>query len=123
MAEPISGQVGVLVDPTDLRIVLDQQSGHAHRRPGIWDPDNLPDRANTRCVECAARDRLRAALEAWSATPASAGAPEAPPKDLQERTKDYDCAIHDTCRFDPRCPNYADNCQRFEPYETQQEDT
>ncbi len=79
----------VLVDPTDLRIVLDQQSGHAHRRPGIWDPDNLPDRANKRCVECAARARLREALDLQAATPASAGEPKATPNpDLRSGTEE-----------------------------------
>ena len=47
----------------DLRIVLDQQTLHAHRRPGLWDVENHPKIADTPCVECAARDRLRAALD------------------------------------------------------------
>ncbi|MCW2897880.1 MAG: hypothetical protein JWO67_145 [Streptosporangiaceae bacterium] len=52
----------VTVDPADLRLVLDQKNGHSHRRPGIWDADNPPWRANRPCVECAAGERLRAAL-------------------------------------------------------------
>lgn len=45
-----------VVDPADLRTVLDQRSQHAHRTPGRWDADG------SACTECAARDRLRAAL-------------------------------------------------------------
>lgn len=52
------------VDPNDLRIVLGQRTGHSHSRPGIWDPDNPPGRANMPCRECAARERLREALAA-----------------------------------------------------------
>lgn len=54
----------VTVDPSDLLTVLNQRTGHSHRRPGIWDPDNRPEIANKPCVECAARERLRAALSA-----------------------------------------------------------
>jgi hypothetical protein len=53
-----------MIDPADVRIVLDQRIGHDHQRPGVWDFDNLPDRAGQPCVECAARKRLRAAIEA-----------------------------------------------------------
>jgi hypothetical protein len=45
-----------IVDPADLRTVLDQRSRHAHRTPGRWDADG------SACAECAARGRLRAAL-------------------------------------------------------------
>ncbi len=53
---------GVVVDSDDLTTVLNQRVGHAHSRPGIWDDDNRPGLAGTRCVECAARERLHAAL-------------------------------------------------------------
>jgi hypothetical protein len=54
----------VAVSAADLTTVLDQRNLHCHRRPGIWDDDNPPDRAGTRCVECAARERLLAAMRA-----------------------------------------------------------
>ena len=56
----MSGAVEVSID--DLRLVLDQQVMHSHQRPGIWDWDNRPGVANTRCLGCAARERLRRAL-------------------------------------------------------------
>lgn len=46
----------------DLEIVLKQQVQHIHQRPGVWDSDNPPELAGTRCVECAARQRLAARL-------------------------------------------------------------
>lgn len=55
---------GTLVDPVDLEVVLDQRTMHDHQRPGIWDDDNRPGLAGTRCGECAARVRLRAAVNA-----------------------------------------------------------
>lgn len=58
----------VMVSADDLRTVLDQEILHIHRRPGVWDASNRPGLANTPCVECVARDRLRSAL-------ASVGAP------------------------------------------------
>ena len=51
----------VTVDAEDLRTVLDQWPLHFHRVPGVWDDDN-PVKGGTRCVECAARVRLRSAL-------------------------------------------------------------
>jgi hypothetical protein len=60
-----------IVDPADLRTVLDQRSQHAHRTPGRWDADG------SACTECAARNRLRAAL---TRTPApGAGRRDCPP--------------------------------------------
>jgi hypothetical protein len=56
----MSGLVEVSID--DLRLVLDQRVMHSHQRPGIWDPDNRLGVADTRCLECAARERLRKAL-------------------------------------------------------------
>ena len=53
-----------MIDPADVRIVLDQRIGHSHEQPGVWDLNNPPDRAGRPCVECAARKRLRAAIEA-----------------------------------------------------------
>lgn len=52
----------VMVSAADLRIVLNQRTSHAHSRPGIWDADNRPGLANSRCMDCDARDRLIAAL-------------------------------------------------------------
>ncbi len=45
----------VIVDEGDRRLALSYEP-HAHTRPGLWDRDG------SRCVECAARDRLRRAL-------------------------------------------------------------
>jgi hypothetical protein len=56
----VSGLVEVSVD--DLLLVLQQRVMHSHQRPGIWDGDNRPGLANTRCLECAARERLWRAL-------------------------------------------------------------
>lgn len=58
MPEPVT------VAAVDLRTVLDQRIMHSHERPGVWDADNRPGLANTACVECAARARLREALAA-----------------------------------------------------------
>jgi hypothetical protein len=52
----------VIVYAEDLRTVLEARTQHSHRRPGIWDDSNRPGLANTPCVECAARHRLRSAL-------------------------------------------------------------
>jgi hypothetical protein len=59
----------VAIDPDDLRMVLDQRAGHSHTRPGVWDSDNRPGLANTRCRECAARERLWALLSPVAAAP------------------------------------------------------
>lgn len=50
----------VVVDPDDLRMVLDQRIMHCHLVPGFWDGTGRP------CAECAARTRLRAALDGAS---------------------------------------------------------
>jgi hypothetical protein len=55
--------VGVTVTAADLRRVLDQRVQYSHMRPGSWDDSNRPEIAGRLCVECAARDRLRAALD------------------------------------------------------------
>lgn len=55
-----------MIDPADVKIVLDQRIGHDHQQPAVWDLDNPPDRAGQPCVECAARKRLRAAVEGVS---------------------------------------------------------
>jgi hypothetical protein len=60
IAAPVAGRV--VVDTADLETVLNQRDAHAHSRPGIWDDDNRPGLRGTRCVECAARDRLATAL-------------------------------------------------------------
>jgi hypothetical protein len=53
----VTADAVVLVSAADLRSVLEQLHGHDHLRPGIWDgSDGRP------CVECAARERLTAAL-------------------------------------------------------------
>lgn len=46
--------------------------------------------------------------------PVSAGEPKAQSRDLRTDDESCACAVADTCRFDPACPNYAENCQRFE---------
>lgn len=52
-----------LVDPADLRTVLNQRhASHAHQRSGVWDDSNRPEIAGKPCVECAARQRLHTAL-------------------------------------------------------------
>lgn len=46
--------------------------GHAHRRPGIWDPGNAPEIENKPCSLCAAWNRavsLREQLRAEKAAP------------------------------------------------------
>jgi hypothetical protein len=53
----------IIVSAADLEAVLNQRVMHSHSRPGIWDSDNRPGLAHTRCVECAARERLRADLQ------------------------------------------------------------
>lgn len=63
-AQVLRGRVAVNVD--DLTTVLNQRNGHCHSRPGIWDDDNRPGLAGTRCVECAARERLMAAARIGS---------------------------------------------------------
>lgn len=55
----------VRVSAEDLRVVLAQRVMHSHARPGIWDWDNGA-KANTACEECAARQRLAAALAGGS---------------------------------------------------------
>ena len=52
----------VTVDADDLAAVLNQRVGHSHQRPGVWDDSNPPSLAGKPCVECAARERLTAAL-------------------------------------------------------------
>lgn len=52
----------VVVDADDLAAVLNQRVGHSHLRPGVWDDSNPPELAGKSCVECAARERLAAAL-------------------------------------------------------------
>lgn len=68
--------MSVSVSAADLETVLNQRVMHSHSRPGIWDADNQPGLANTRCVECAARERLRAELQGRAGSPRQAGAGE-----------------------------------------------
>jgi hypothetical protein len=53
------------VDPSDVQVVLSQRVVHSHTRPGIWDPDNGAGKANMPCIECAARARLREAVDEY----------------------------------------------------------
>lgn len=59
----------VVVPAGDVRKVLNQRTLHAHATPGVWDDGN-GDRAGQPCVECAARDRLTAAIETGQPTTA-----------------------------------------------------
>lgn len=52
----------VLVSRDALETKLNQRNNHAHTRPGIWDDDNPPGVAGTRCRECAAEELLRTAI-------------------------------------------------------------
>jgi hypothetical protein len=65
----------VTVSAADLRLVLSQHTRHAHQRARIWDSDNRPGVAGTRCMECDARDRLIGALES-AQRPAEGGTEE-----------------------------------------------
>ncbi len=66
----MSTETAATVNADDLRTVLNQRIGHSHSRPGIWDDDNVRNGlAGKPCEECAARERLAAALDAASPEP------------------------------------------------------
>ncbi|GAA4439555.1 hypothetical protein [Phytohabitans houttuyneae] len=85
-ARPDADALAALV--ADIEIMLNQRTGHAHTRPGIWDPDNRPGKANTVCVECAARRRVRAWLDG-QAPAESFTAARAAVRAVFERSNEY----------------------------------